>query len=335
MDMIQMLPLTSTIPGLVWAYRVSSGTGSERLPADCTALDALPGDGFVWLHLNLADTRLPSFLEQFPGLTPPVLSALTTHDTHAALGIDEGLLYGTLVDFQREFDSTTRDIGWLHFALSEKFIITTRLQPIRSVDKVRAAVEKNASRYASPLQLFEVLVAEFQRGLIAVVLELTEELNQIEDLVYGSELRDERRRLTPVRRLIVRLHRHLRTMLLIMRRAAATDDDEMPEGVEESLIRLSGRLEAVDQDVQALADRARLLHEELDSKQSAETNRHLYILSLMTALLLPPSLVTGFFGMNTTNLPFAEGLHGTGYAFAFILISVMLSWWVLRRTGIL
>jgi zinc transporter len=55
----------------------------------------------------------------------------------------------------------------------------------------------------------------------------------------------------------------------------------------------------------------------------------------MTALLLPPSLVTGFFGMNTTALPFAEGLHGTAYAFGFIIISVMLSWLVLRRTGIL
>ena len=32
-----------------------------------------------------------------------------------------------------------RDIGWLHFALSDRFIVTTRLQPIRSVDKVRAA----------------------------------------------------------------------------------------------------------------------------------------------------------------------------------------------------
>ncbi|TPP11906.1 transporter [Rhizobium glycinendophyticum] len=330
-----MFPLTSPIPGLVWAYRIIPGLRSERLPADCSALDVQPGDDFIWLHLNLADTRLPAFLEQFPGLTQPVLSALTTHDTHAALAIDEGLLFGTLIDFQREFDATTRDIGWLHFALTDRFIITTRLQPIRSVDKVRAAVEKNAARYATPLQLFEVLVAEFQRGLIAVVLELTDELNQIEDLVYGSELRDERRRLTPVRRLIVRLHRHLRTMLLIMRRASATDDDEIPDGVEDSLIRLSGRLEAVDQDVQALADRARLLHEELDSKQSAETNRHLYILSLMTALLLPPSLVTGFFGMNTTNLPLADGMHGTGYAFAFIVISVMLSWWVLRRTGIL
>lgn len=330
-----MFPLSSTIPGLVWAYRIRPGERSERLPAECSLAQAQPGDGFIWLHLNLADGRVGAFLEQFDGLTPPAIAALTTHDTHAALSVDEGLLFGTLIDFQREFDSTTRDIGWLHFALSERFIITTRLQPIRSVDKVRAAVDKNATRYGSPLQVFELLVAEFQRGLIAVVLELTEELNQIEDQVYGSELRDERRRLTPVRRLIVRLHRHLRTMLLVMRRAAAADDEDLSEEMEDSLARLAARLEAVDQDVYALADRARLLHEELGSKQSAETNRHLYILSLMTALLLPPSLVTGFFGMNTTALPFSEGLHGTAYAFSFILISVILSWWILRRTGIL
>lgn len=307
----------------------------ERLSADCTLQDILSGDGFVWVHLNLADGRVPAFLEQLPDLTHAAISALTTHDTHAALSVDEKLLFGTLVDFQREFDAVTRDIAWLHFALSDRFIITTRLQPIRSIDKVRAAVEKNAGRYAAPLQVFELLVAEFQRGTIAIVLELTEELNQIEDQVYGSAVRDERRRLTPVRRQIVRLHRHLRTMLLIMRRAAAADDEEMPEGVEDSLARLAGRLETVDQDVYALADRARLLHEELDSRQSAETNRHLYILSLMTALLLPPSLVTGFFGMNTTSLPFSEGLHGTLHAFGFILISVLLSWLVLRRTGIL
>ncbi|MGL3607158.1 transporter [Rhizobium sp. G187] len=330
-----MFPLSSPIPGLVWAYRIKPGSRGERLSPECRMADVMTGGGFVWIHLNLADGRVAGFLEQFPGLTPQAIAALTTHDTHAALAVDEKLIFGTLIDFQREFDAATRDIGWLHFALSDTFIITTRLQPIRSVDKVRAAVEKNTSRYAAPLQIFEVLVAEFQRGMIAVVLELTEELNQIEDHVYGSEMRDERRRLTPIRRLIVRLHRHLRTMLLIMRRAAATDDDEMPDGVEDSLVRLAGRLETVDQDVSALADRARLLHEELDSKQSAETNRHLYILSLMTALLLPPSLVTGFFGMNTTALPFSDGAHGTLSAFGFILISIFLSWLILRRTGIL
>lgn len=329
------LPIPA-IPGLVWAYHFRPGSAPcTRLPIDAVRSDLDVSEGFLWLHLNLADTRVNAFLENFPGLTPPAVAALTTHDTHAAITLDEQLVYGTLVDFQREFDSETRDIGWLHFFVSDTIMITTRLQPLRSVDRMRAAIEKNASRYRRPIDVFETLVAEFQRTLISLVMELTEELNLIEDFVYDNTPRDERRRLAPVRRTVVRLHRHLRTVLTLMRRAAAADDDEMPPGFDDVASRLIGRLEAVDHDVYALQERARLLHEEIDSKLSSETNRHLYILSLMTAFLLPPTLVTGFFGMNTSSLPFAEGTNGTSYAFGLIGVSVLAAWWLLRRTGIL
>lgn len=55
----------------------------------------------------------------------------------------------------------------------------------------------------------------------------------------------------------------------------------------------------------------------------------------MTAFLLPPTLVTGFFGMNTSSLPFEGGSGGTAYAFGLIGISVLAAWWLLKRTGIL
>ncbi|WP_246658337.1 transporter [Rhizobium sp. FKY42] len=327
----------SAIPGIVWAYRLKP---DERL---CLRLlpDAArdqikpPLNGFTWLHLNLADQRVPAFLESLGTLPPDIVSALTTHETHASITLDEQTIYGTLVDFQREFDSNTRDIGWLHFAVVEGMIITTRLQPLRSIDRVRASLEKNPARCRQPIDIFEMIVIEFQRTLISLVMELTEELNQIEDIVYDSDARDERRRLAPVRRTIVRLHRHLRTILTLMRRAAASDDDEMPPGFDDTASRLMARLESVDYDVYALQERARLLHEEIDSKLSSETNRHLYILSLMTAFLLPPSLVTGFFGMNTSDLPFAHGVGGTTLAFGFIVLSVLCAWWILRRARIL
>jgi zinc transporter len=328
--------MTPAIPGLVWAYRFEGPTRScVRLPLETTVHELHAGDGFLWLHLSLADSRVPAFLESLPDLTSPALSALTTHDTHAAVILDEQLIYGTLIDFQKEFASDTRDIGWLHFFVSERIIITTRLQPLRSIDRLKVAVEKNAGRYRRPIDVFETLVAEFQRTLITLVMELTEELNLIEDFVYDNAPRDERRRLAPVRRTVVRLHRHLRTVLTLMRRAAAADEDDMPVGFDDAAARLIGRLEAVDHDVYALQERARLLHEEIDSKLSSETNRHLYILSLMTAFLLPPSLVTGFFGMNTSSLPFAEGIHGTAFAFGAIVLSVAAAWWLLRRVGIL
>ncbi|WP_395773904.1 transporter [Agrobacterium pusense] len=328
--------ITPTIPGLVWAYQFQPGKAPCRRLAPDAGFDEMAGrDGFFWLHLNLADQRVAGFLETVEGLDPAARASLTTHETHPSIVVDEKSLYGTLVDFQREFDKETRDFGWLHFALSDRFIITTRLQPLHSVDRLKAAVDKNSNRYLTPSHVFEGLVAEFQRSLINLVMETTEELNAIEDLVYDSETRDERRRLAPLRRTVVRLHRHLRTVLTLMRRASAADDDEMPDGFEDVASRLMGRLEAVDHDVYALQERARLLHEEIDSKLSSETNRHLYILSLMTAFLLPPSLVTGFFGMNTDELPFTVGTGGTVAASIFIVISVVLAWFVLKRARIL
>lgn len=324
------------IPGLVWAYRFNPDPQTcTRLPPDVTFSELQTETGFFWLHLNLADSRVAGFLETLHGLDESMKASLTTHETHPSIVVDDGALHGTLVDFQREFDQETRDIGWLHFALGERFIITTRLQPLRSVDRLRAAIDKNPKRYSTPSHVFEGLVAEFQRSLIALIMETTEELNSIEDIVYDSTPRDERRRLAPVRRTVVRLHRHLRTVLTLMRRASAADEDEMPPGFEDIAARLTGRLEAIDHDVYALQERARLLHEEVDSKLSSETNRHLYILSLMTAFLLPPTLVTGFFGMNTSALPFTEGASGTFYAASFIVASILLAWVLIRRVGIL
>jgi hypothetical protein len=116
-DSASLAPLTPAIPGLVWAYRFQPGpTPCVMLPTETLPGDLEAGDGFLWLHLNLADARVAPFLESMPDLSPAVIAALTTHDTHAALMMDERSLYGTLVDFQRDFDNDTRDIGWLHFS---------------------------------------------------------------------------------------------------------------------------------------------------------------------------------------------------------------------------
>ncbi|MGL4196981.1 MAG: hypothetical protein ACRCSX_04345, partial [Allorhizobium sp.] len=61
-----MFPLTSPIPGLVWAYRMTPHSKGERLSPECSINDILEGDGFAWIHLNLVDGRVPAFLEQFP-----------------------------------------------------------------------------------------------------------------------------------------------------------------------------------------------------------------------------------------------------------------------------
>ena len=67
-------------------------------------------------------------------------------------------------------------------------------------------------------------------------------------------------------------------------------------------------------DVAAAQADIRLLREEIDLQMTQRTNRNLYVLSILSALLLPATLVTGFFGMNTGNMPWSHSDHGTLFA---------------------
>ena len=180
----------SNIPGFVWAHRFLPDTGqSERLLPTCVADELKVDKGFVWLHLGLSDARVPGFLETLLDLPAEAIQALTSRDPHAALTLAPDLVCGTLVDFQRGFDEMTSEIGWLHFAVTDRMIVTTRLHPLRSVDRARAVIEKS-NKARGPMDVLATLVIEFQRTVMAIVLEINEQLNTIEDFVYENAERE-------------------------------------------------------------------------------------------------------------------------------------------------
>ena len=78
-------------------------------------------------------------------------------------------------------------------------------------------------------------------------------------------------------------------------------------------------------------ERARLLLDEFDAKMTAVTNRRLFTLSILTACLLPPTLVTGFFGMNIKDMPFQNTEDGTWWAALVALAAGLTCYWALRR----
>jgi zinc transporter len=65
-----------------------------------------------------------------------------------------------------------------------------------------------------------------------------------------------------------------------------------------------------------------------------ETNRHLHVLSILTTLLLPPTLIAGVFGMNTKGLPFSDDENGFVWAMTLVVVSSVAVYAVMRRIGI-
>jgi zinc transporter len=72
------------------------------------------------------------------------------------------------------------------------------------------------------------------------------------------------------------------------------------------------------EEIAELYERAKLLQEELASRLAENTGRNLYVLSLLTAVLLPMTLITGVYGMNVAHLP------GSG-SFPLVLLLILAS----------
>ena len=102
----------TSIPGLVWAHRFTPQSGNcQRMPPAATIEDLFATDGFVWLHLGLSDARVPALIAGLPGITPDAYQALISRDAHATLTASRDMICGTLVDFQRDFDEMSSEIG--------------------------------------------------------------------------------------------------------------------------------------------------------------------------------------------------------------------------------
>ncbi len=77
------------------------------------------------------------------------------------------------------------------------------------------------------------------------------------------------------------------------------------------------------------------MQDEINSKIASRVNRLLYILSVITALFLPPSVVAGIFGMNLVGLPLTENPSGFLVVMLLIAASPFLVYLVLWLFGAL
>lgn len=319
------------IPGLIWGFRFC-GEALEPIAETAALDDALRPGGIVWLHLNGRDGRVSAFLDRLAEVPSRARASLVDRDEHLTLSAAGGAVFGIMPDFERDFAGQGWAIGRFHFALTGRLLVTVRRHPLYSLEQARTEIARGAAVRA-PVDAFELIVAAFH-GRLSVLLDvIAETIDRVEDSVFDDVPRDERKTLGPVRRTLVRLHRNLHSAAALLRRLQ-THAAELPDDVAAAADRLSQRLANSDLDVVALQDRARLLHKEIDSKISAQTNRHLFTLSVMSAFLLPPTLIVGFFGMNTAGLPFQTQPGGSWYAAGICLAAIGLAWWLLRRGGI-
>ena len=316
-------------PGLIWGFDL--GAGAARPIERCDG----GHDHFRWLHFSLAHQGTASWLNRLEALPEDVRDMLLSPDGHQHALVDGGVVACVLHDFERDFEQsdaarTGAQIGALRFALMPGLMITARLHPIRSADIVRHKLARS-NGIEEPAEALELLIGTIVGGIAGVVRELGLDVQRIEDALLDGRDPPAARDLIGIRRRHARVHRMLDGLRAVFRRLEG--DEDLPEDMLASVEKLSQRIQALGADSLGVQRQILQLREEIDIQADQRTNQNLYILSIMTALLLPATFITGLFGMNTGGLPWAGGAHGTLWATMLALGTAGATYMFLRFMG--
>ena len=306
--------------------------------AGAVATAVLPADGGTvsFTLSDLAQAHLDGMIGEGRFGPKRLAASVFGEDHHQRVTMEGDCVGGVVADLSRAGGSDPDDdaSARLHFIMGPRSLVSGRRQPVESPEAARVAAAEGA-RIASPVLLLETLIGYVIASIAERGTRLSDELDTIEDRILDERVRGDRRRLGPIRRDAVRLHRQLLGLRAVFHRL---EEDGEDSGLDAAAIataaRLAQRLDALDRDMTLAAERSRLLQDELSARTADQSNRQLYTLSILTALFLPPTLITGVFGINTKGLPLADSEYGSWIVIGLALASAALAYAVIRILGI-
>lgn len=325
--------LPDSIPGLVWAFRIRTDGSAEPLALDRSI--ELNHSGLLWLHFSLADARALQWLGSPTLEMPPAARALlVSSDNYQQLHAHDDVVYGVIADLKRDIAEVTEETGHLHFVMTERLLVSGRHHALCAVDATRRALEAGL-RIGNAAGLFETIIENVADTMDRIAERVALALDEIEEQVLSDEALDLRKKLGRLRRTCVRLHRQLSGLRIVFLRLEQSNLKELKPALQLRAGKLAQRLDGLDHTVVEMRERSRLLQEELQLKIEEQGNNSLRALSVLTALLLPPTLVTGIFGMNTKGLPLTDTESGFLWAVLLLASSSIAAFLIMKRIGLI
>jgi zinc transporter len=291
---------------------------------------ALASNERLWLHFNLSDMRARHFVARMDRLAEGLREHLLERPTHLRIETHDDALAGELGDLQIDPADESDVVDTFGFVLRQDILVTVRRHPLKSLDRLRDGLGRSKTP-SSPSQAFAELIDHFSTDIRALVEEHSDLVDTFEDRILAGSVERIGDRLGPIRRLLVRMRRRMTAERQLLACASAHPPEWFTPPDRQSLRDALDQLDGVAQDLDLVADRARLLQEEIGARLTEETNRNLFFLSVVTALILPVTLITGIFGMNVGGLPWVDDPGGFAWVCIVMLATLAASALFLRR----
>lgn len=308
-------------PQFLYSYLLDGRGGGKSL--DFSSLrEWSAAAGKLWLHFDVSEQGASRWIAKASGLPDVAIDALLAGETRPRSAIlPDGVLL-VLRGVNTNPGEDPEDMVSIRLWVDGDRVISSRRRRLLSVvDVAEAIAAGNGPR--TPGQLVSMLIEHLADRIGHFVDAIESQLDSAEDEIALGASSAFRSRLSSLRRKIAGVRRFLAPQRDALDRFHRHNVDVFDEDAAQELRDEADRITRYLEDLDLARERAVLIQEELLSQIAQEQNSRMYVLSVVAAIFLPLTFVTGLLGMNVGGLPGLESPWGFYGSLVIMLLAAI------------
>lgn len=274
---------------------------------------------FSWKHLDFSDPDSANWIKQESGVCNLIADALLDQESRPrAMQHENGVLV-ILRGINLNPGQQIEDMISIRLWLEENRVISASRRRLVSVEEMRQLVESGQAPQTAG-DFLTLLVENLSDRINDTIEQIEKSLEVVEDSLDDRAALGRNSPFSVLRRQSARIRRYLAPQREALDRLSRIENSVFSTVELADFREQANRLTLILEDLDLVRERTMVAQEEFLGILAHEQNTRMLLLSIVAAIFLPLSFLTGLMGMNVAGLP------GTQNETAFwILVIVMLA----------
>ena len=282
-----------------WAL---DGKGGARRVEDESVNDPLPPGQTLWVHFDIGDADACRWVQHDAKLPDYAVDSLLADETRPRSAIFADGLLIVLRGVNLNPGADPEDMVAIRVWIERNRIISSRRRRLLSIQDIADSFTEGTGP-AGPSDFLPMLIECLADRIGTFVDAIDARLDDIEDVSARGDITSHRVQLSALRRQIAEVRRFLAPQRDALDRLTRQSSPWLEEPDVMALRQEADRVTRYLEDLDLGRERAIVMQEELLGRIAQEQNSRMYVLSVVAAVFLPLTFITGLLGMNVGGLP--------------------------------
>ena len=295
-------------PGFLLSCVLDGHGGSTAVDPKSISHDT-SNQGAFWIHLDVNHDASRSWLANDSGLEPMIVDALLADETRPrSFSTDHGMLV-VLRGVNTNPGQDPEDMVSIRVWIERNRIISTRRRRLLSIIDMQEMLEEGIGP-KSPGNFLSVLIEKLADRIGDFIDDIEQRVGDTEASMSTQDQTQFRQMITTLRHQIASVRRFLAPQRDALDRLYRQPGDWLTEVDIRDLRDEADRITRYLEDLDLAREQTMVVREEFLGQLAQEQNSRMYVLSVVAAIFLPLTFVTGLLGMNVGGLPGLENPRG-------------------------